>query len=329
MKKITTLFVLLAAFAFNSNAQVSVISIDSARVTTNGTTPVDSGLTIQVSGTVYGPNSYPTPNGMVFWLNNQDAPNSGIKIYSKHVYGDYPVLHDGDSVTVVGRLTDFYGAAEIDLWDTVAADTIIFNASGTPDAPIVLLPAGLSVVNYGFLVQINNVNMSAATKWGPPTPHKAHFTAKAPAPSGNLYMYVDSFTSASLYNWPQPHGIYNVRGISDEYSPTEFNIDPRDTNDFIFVGFGTEIQELTALTAAVYPNPASTRLNVNLNNDKDETITAQMFDITGRMVLSETKDLVNGENSLQFNTANFINGMYILELRTAEKFMNTKIVISK
>jgi type IX secretion system substrate protein len=325
MKKIATLFFLLAAFAFSSNAQVSVISIDSARVTTNGTTPVDSGLTIQVSGTVYGPNSYPTPNGMAFWLNNH-APGSGIKVYSKHVYTGYPTLNDGDSITVVGTLTDFYGSAEIDLNSSAPLDTIIFNSSATPDAPVVILPNGLSTLTYGFLVQVNNVNMSTATKWGPPTPHKAYFTAKTAV---GLYIYVDSFTNAALYNWPQPHGIYNIRGIGDDYSPTEFNIDPRDTNDFIFVSNATEIQELTALSAAIYPNPASTQLNVNLSSDKEEAITAQIFDITGRMVLNETKDLVNGDNNIQFSTANFTNGLYILELRTAEKYMNTKIVISK
>ena len=53
------------------------------------------------------------------------------------------------------------------------------------------------------------------------------------------------------------------------------------------------------------------------------------FDVTGRVVMTETKTLNNGENNLEFNTANVTNGMYILELRTAEKSYNTKIVIAK
>ena len=329
MKKISTLLVLLLAVAFGATAQVSIISIDSARTTTNGTTPVDSGLTIQVTGTVYGPNSYPTPNGMVFWLNNGTA-NSGIKIYSKHVFQPYGNLTDGDSVTVVGTLTDYYGAAEIDVDNVNPLDTIIYNAAGTPDSAIVLLPAGLSTTNYGFLVQVNNVNMTTATKWGRAlTNPKHYFTAKASTPSGFLYIYVDSFTNAAMYNAAQPQGIYNVRGISDEYSTTSFNIDPRSLNDFILVQ-ANGIDEISALiTAAIYPNPAQTQLNVSLNSEKNETITAQMFDISGRMVLNENKELVSGDNTLQFNTAAFTNGMYILELRTAEKSLNTKIVINK
>jgi len=328
MKKIVTLSVFLMALTFGAMAQVAVISIDSCRVTTNGTTPVDSGMKVQVSGTVYGPNSYPTANGQVFWLNNGTS-NSGIKIYSHHVYGGYPTLTDGDQVTVVGNLTDYYGAAEIDVNDTAALDTIYKTGTVTPDTAVVILPAGLSTLNYGFLVQVNNVNMTTATKWGRAlTNPKPHFTAKASTPSGFLYIYVDSFTNAAMYNAPQPSGIYNVVGISDEYSPTSFNIDPRSLADFILVQ-ANGIDELTALTAAIYPNPAQTQLNVSVGSEKNETITAQMFDVTGRMVLNETKELVNGENNLQFNTANFTNGMYILELRTSEKYMNTKIVVSK
>jgi len=321
MKKIITLLVVLSAFAYGAMAQVSVISLDSARVTSNGSTPVDSGLTIQVSGTVYGPNSYPTSHGMAFWINN--GTDAGIKIYSKHVYASYTTLTDGDQITVVGTLSDYYGSAEIDLDDTAPLDTIYKTSSGTPMAPMVVAANGLTTQTYGFLLQVNNVNMTTATNWVI-TAGKHYFTCHA----GGLYIYIDSFTNAAMFNAPQPQGIYNVVGIGDDYSPTEFNLDPRSLADFHLVATGIDNIENT-LTAAVYPNPASTQLMVSLSNDKNETITAQMFDVTGRMVLNENKDLVNGDNKLQFNIADFTNGMYILELHTAEKSLNTKIVVNK
>ena len=79
--------------------------------------------------------------------------------------------------------------------------------------------------------------------------------------------------------------------------------------DFILVPVDTTVgikNIADLITAAIYPNPTSTVLNVTLDNTKDEPITTQMFDVTGQVVLSETKNLVNGTNNLQFNTANLL-----------------------
>jgi hypothetical protein len=181
MKKITTLIAFLILAAYCVNAQVVVFGqIDSARLTTNGSTPVDSGMVVQVHGTVYGPNSYPTHNGMAFWLNDGTA---GIKIYSKHVFAPYLSLTDGDQVTVVGTLSDYYGSAEVDVDNTNPLDTIYKTASGTPDTAVVILVTAFSTQTYGELVQVNNVNMTTATNWTI-TAGKHYFTCKA----GGLYM---------------------------------------------------------------------------------------------------------------------------------------------
>ena len=321
MKKITTLFALLILVAISAKAQVVVFGeIDSARLTSNGSTPVDSGKTIQIHGTVYGPNSYPTPNGMQFWLNDGTA---GIKIYSKHVYGGYPTLTDGDQVTVVGTLSDYYGSAEVDLTDTAALDTIYKTASGTPDTAIVILSSGFSTQTYGTLVQVNNVNMTAATKWLI-VAGKHYFTAKA----GSLYLYIDSFTNAAMFNAPQPQGVYNVRGIADDYSTTQFNLDPRSLADFIPVDTATGINNINErLTAMVYPNPASTQLNVAFESDFNQPVVSKMFDVTGREVFAETSSTTSGVNTIHLNTTNLTDGLYVLEVRLGEKTMVTKINI--
>jgi hypothetical protein len=287
---------------------------------------VDSGLTIQIHGTVYGPNSYPTPNGMTFWLNDG---TDGIKIYSKHVYAGYTSLTDGDQVTVVGTLSDYYGSAEVDLSDTATLDTIYKTASGTPDTPVVILASAFSISTYGELVQVDNVDMSTATAgtWAI-VAGKHYFTCHA----GAVYLYIDSFTNDTMFHAAQPQGIYNVVGIGDDYSPTEFNLDPRSLRDFHLVQPDTTVgikNIADLITAAIYPNPTSTVLNVTLSNTKDEPIVTELFDVTGQVVLSETKNLVNGTNNLQFNTANLTNGMYILEMHTAEKSLNTKIIVAK
>ena len=318
---------MLSLVAFSVKAQVIVFStIDSARLTTagglNGNTPIDSGKTIQITGVVYGPNSYPTPNGQSFWLNDGTA---GIKIYSKHVYHDYQQVTDGDTVTVVGLLTDYYGSAEIDLSVDSLLDTIIYVHSGTPDTPIVIAVGAFSTQTYGTLVQVNNVDMTTATNWTI-TAGKHYFTCSA----GGLYLYIDSFTNAAMFSAPQPQGMYNVVGIADDYSTTEFNLDPRSLADFHLISTPSGINNIAdRLTAIVYPNPANTQVTVSFGSEINQEVTSKMFDVTGKEVLSETNSAVSGTNTIHLNTAGLTDGLYVLEVRLGEKSMITKISVVK
>ena len=322
MKKISTILAFLIVVAFGAKAQVVVFStIDSARLTQADGAPLDSGEIVQVSGTVYGPSFYPTPNGMAFWLNDGTA---GIKIYSKHIYNSYPTLTNGDHITVVGLLTSYYASAEIDLSDSSALDTIIKTASGVEDTPVVILASGLSTQTYGELVQVDNVDMTAATKWTI-TAGKHYFTAQA----GNLYIYIDSFMNAAMFNAPQPQGIYNVVGFGDDYSPTEFNLDPRSLADFIPVGTSAINSIAERLTAIVYPNPAASQVTIKFNSDFNQGVNSKMFDVTGREVLAEYGDAVAGDNTINLNTAGLSNGLYVIEVRLGEKSLITKINIVK
>ncbi len=334
MKKIITLCSFLMLVAFSASAGVDTLTIAQARATI---APADTlltyaGDTVLVTGTVYGPNSskYPT-TGLTFWIYN-DTASSGIKVYAGTNFG-YSVT-DGDRVTVQGTLSSYHGSPEIDVFDTVTGDGVTKNASGLPDTAVVVNLTSIGTGTYGQLIQVNNVNMTAATKWGAAA-GKDYFTAKAPLVAGGaiLYIYVYEYTDATLFGATQPQGIYNVRGIGD-YSyyqgAVSANIDPRHLSDFILVDSTTGINEAASrLTAIVYPNPASTQVTVGFGSDINQTVTSKMFDVTGREVLSVTNDAAQGDNELHLNTANLTNGLYILDVRLGEKSMITKIIVNK
>ncbi len=319
MKKITTLFVLLVAFTVAVMAQVPVITIDSARTNDANGVPVLNGVRVTLMGTVYAPEMQ--GYGHNFILNNGTA---GIKVYSAHRY-NY-TLNEGDSLVVSGVISQYKGSEEIDLYDTVATDTIYKVGTGHIDSPMVV--STIQENDESMLIEIQNVNMTTATGWVIGTHH--YFTVTA----GAYSIYIDSSINAAMFEASKPLGVYNIVGFgsqfksSSPYTLTGYQIVPRSLSDFHIVTTGIN-NIANTLTAAVYPNPASTRLMVSLSNDKYETITAQLLDITGRIVLNENKELANGLNNLEFNTANLTNGMYVLELRTAEKSLTTKIVIAK
>ena len=323
MKKISSLFVLLFALTLASVAQ-SAISVDSARVNNVNGVPVDSGLRVQVTGIVYGPNAYPTPNGYAFMLKGDSL---SIKIYSKGTF--HYTFNEGDSVMVVGTLSTYHGDAEIDPKYTNAGDTILKLGTGTILAPRVV--AIISEADESALIQINNVNMGLQSGWT--VPHASH-SFNVNMHVGSLYLFVDSFMSPDLWNLASaPVGIYNIVGFGSQYDPsvpysTGYSLQPRSLADFHQINVG--INEAQGdLTAAVYPNPASTKLTVTFTYDKEEAYTARITDLTGRVVISETGTVINGDNTMVYNTSGLSNGMYILELRTATKSLVTKINIAK
>jgi Secretion system C-terminal sorting domain len=321
MKKLSALLIFFIAVTFASKAQ-SIISVDSARTNNANGVPVDSGLVVEVTGVVYGPNAYPTPNGDVFMLRGQ---NLSIRVYSSGTFG-YTV-HDGDSVTVIGTLSTYHGDAEINLKYNVAGDTII----KLPGTGTVLPPYVVSVIgenDESQLIQVNNIDMSLQSGWTVPHP-KHSFNVHV----GSIYLFIDSFMSPDLWNLSAaPTGVYNIVGFGSQYASSYpynngYSIQPRSLADFHLV---SGINEATGtLAAAVYPNPASTKLTVTFSYDQRDAYTAHITDLTGRVVMADAGEVMSGDNTIEFNTTNLTNGMYILEVRTSDKVLTSKINIAK
>lgn len=66
--------------------------------------------------------------------------------------------------------------------------------------------------------------------------------------------------------------------------------------------------------AAVFPNPFTENFQVKLQAQESETVKAQIFDVTGRLVYSADNELVAGENSLNFATGELHAGLFLLTL---------------
>ena len=79
----------------------------------------------------------------------------------------------------------------------------------------------------------------------------------------------------------------------------------------------------------VYPNPASEVFNVSINSSSDTNANINLFDITGKVVLSYSKEVFEGGNVLSLNTDNLQNGLYILRVQSGKTIYNEKVMIRK
>ena len=71
------------------------------------------------------------------------------------------------------------------------------------------------------------------------------------------------------------------------------------------------INEATAISVSIYPNPASSRFNVVCGGLENET-EAMLYDMTGRKVYSQTVNA--GTTSIMIETSNLANGVYMLHM---------------
>ena len=78
----------------------------------------------------------------------------------------------------------------------------------------------------------------------------------------------------------------------------------------------------------VYPNPANNELYFVFNIEEAKTITVDLFDINGRLLLSKTYD--NAKEPHRLDIENIANGLYFYKIATGQKLIKTnKVVIIK
>jgi len=118
------------------------------------------------------------------------------------------------------------------------------------------------------------------------------------------------------------------------------------TNGYIFVTFSTnstinkpgweisyeignvgveEEENFTQLD--IFPNPASSKLNVNFSLTENQTVEIRLVNVTGEAVYYNVLSNVSGQISNNIDVSDFAKGIYILNLSSTEGTINKKVII--
>ena len=122
-----------------------------------------------------------------------------------------------------------------------------------------------------------------------------------------------------LYSRPRPVGRFNVAGIGSQFDATSpylqgYQILPR---------YVADIEELNSIEGigsinvqlSVYPNPSSNVLTLVCNNESDDkTVSLQILSVDGKVVMSNSYDIKNGENNILIQTNTLSKGTYFIQL---------------
>ena len=112
------------------------------------------------------------------------------------------------------------------------------------------------------------------------------------SPSGNAFIYLPN-------RWG---GIWFANGFRQAVSTSELE------------GLQSQI--------AVLPNPFESTISLKLHLEESETVPVMVYDLLGRLVHQETRDLIAGEHQLELNLERLPAGTYILQAGAA----STRIV---
>ncbi|MFN8144497.1 MAG: T9SS type A sorting domain-containing protein [Bacteroidia bacterium] len=99
--------------------------------------------------------------------------------------------------------------------------------------------------------------------------------------------------------------------------------------DNVNVTFSTGITTVTKKVAfELYPNPASDRASVDVNLDKKDDVTIEVFNKVGALVYSSTEaGMSAGEHSITINTNDFAKGVYMVSVKTSMGASQKKLVV--
>jgi type IX secretion system substrate protein len=171
----------------------------------------------------------------------------------------------------------------------------------------------VDAVGFGYINQ-PAPPITASIAAGGPTTFCNGDSVMLTANTGTNYTYqwnlggtAISGATGSSY-WAKAAGSYTVTIDSASSTATSSPIVVTDTTCH-----GVGINNVAATNLSVYPNPASSLLNIN-SNESLAGFTLQMYDVVGRLVISQ---VLEGNNNV-INVAKLANGTYIYRVTDKE-----------
>ena len=137
------------------------------------------------------------------------------------------------------------------------------------------------------------------------------------------------------------NGVMSSKGSSVAVSGSMVHVvwyDDRDGNYEIYykrdptggfpVGINNELTGNSGQSVSIYPNPASTILNISFSSPSDEAITLRFMDMSGKRLKTYNFAAVEGMNQYTINLDDFQNGFYFIELTDGTNRYFQKVIIN-
>lgn len=136
-----------------------------------------------------------------------------------------------------------------------------------------------------------------------------------------------------VYNTPTAAAVYYIKvfGYAGASSTSQcYNLTINtSTSSFIRQTRENELKSDASKNLIVFPNPADDNVSVRYNTLEAGTFTIQLVDVAGKVMIQQSQQFENGENSVELNTSNIAQGLYFVKLSNETQTAVSKLLIEK
>ena len=114
----------------------------------------------------------------------------------------------------------------------------------------------------------------------------------------------------------------------DYYSDGSLNADGIYLDDLELSGTPNSIEDINSISnMSIYPNPSNGLFTLELNSNVSTDLEINILNIMGQVAYTENLSSIYGRYKKQLDLIEFSKGVYMLQLKNGEGFINRKIVI--
>ncbi len=161
-------------------------------------------------------------------------------------------------------------------------------------------------------------------------------TDSVPGMLHHKYMIVDQGNSSSdplvltgCHNWSNSANNKNDENTLIVHDSTIANIYYQEFVKRFYLNNSLGINQFGSVFNLVktYPNPSDGNFNISIKSAKNELVKIQIYDITGKSVYENQKNIITGNNLIKVNAQNLTSGIYLLNLVSDDSFYQQKLII--
>jgi hypothetical protein len=114
-------------------------------------------------------------------------------------------------------------------------------------------------------------------------------------------------------------------------NPDPDNVDQ--LNDIVYADVPVDdisgVHENSAVMSSVevYPNPTNDNANISVNIQKAQEVTVSVYNATGALISSETKNLSAGTSIINLDVKNQPAGIYFVNITEGTSLISKKLII--
>lgn len=162
-------------------------------------------------------------------------------------------------------------------------------------------------------------------------------TLKFPGNANSCAIISGTPTTAGTYTLHFQVDVYGTTILSSQSCPTPVNpntgskISTQNIDYYIInISSASGIQQTSFIqNINISPNPASNNINLSYKILKNDNLTFQLKDITGKIILIKKIEAHTGENNINIDVSDVENGIYIYSLFNQQEIIGNKILINR